>query len=531
MKKILFLLLFGASFAIVSRAQTVPAGMKYQAVARSTSGEVLPNRSITLKIELKGDPAKGAMVYYSEEHTVVTSQLGLFDLVIGMGKAGFGSMATVPWSGENIWMAVSMKDKDGGYMAFTESRLLAVPYAFHAATAGKIANAEGTEIVANAGNPGVPANVWSLQGNSNTNPLVDKLGTTDFKDLVFVTNNIERFKITAAGDISINNSLKVGVNVEVGNDLYVKKNVFLNTVSGATTNNGAFTVANTSPTSLTGTLTVNKATTILDELSVTKNTENFAAYINNTNEGQGDGLKIKLGKAKSIYSPPAIPELISSTQMQKIKDLIRCDFPGSRINLLGDIVINGALDDIKVIGSIAVGTGNLIIDKINATLGLPYKIGPYSTPPFHLLDRVTIFGGIDLGELGSVPRLQVGPYDIPSLPVLPEVTVMPRLPNIDLSGLGIPSIPITDLNFWGIPLDLCLNDQPGSTPLNNSNEFIRFTDKNDSKMGAIRAVSLTDWASNYLNPIFLYSLYGAITSSKVDKFHAQYHFKGELTKA
>ena len=100
MKKILFLLLLGASFAIVSRAQTVPAGMKYQAVARSTSGEVLPNRSITLKIELKGDPAKGAMVYYSEEHTVVTSQLGLFDLVIGMGKTGFSSMATVPWSCE-----------------------------------------------------------------------------------------------------------------------------------------------------------------------------------------------------------------------------------------------------------------------------------------------------------------------------------------------------------------------------------------------------------------------------------------------
>lgn len=108
---------------------------------------------------------------------------------------------------------------------------------------------------------------------------------------------------------------------------------------------------------------------------------------------------------------------------------------------------------------------------------------------------------------------------------------MPSLPNIDLSGLGIPSIPITDLSFWGIPADLCLNDAPGATPLNNANEFIRFADKNDAKMGSIRAVSVTDWANNYLNPLFLYKLYGALTSSKADKFHAQYHFKGELTTA
>ncbi|HEX4875876.1 MAG TPA: hypothetical protein VFV31_04340, partial [Chitinophagaceae bacterium] len=263
-------------------------------------------------------------------------------------------------------------------------------------------------------------------------------------------------------------------------------------------------------------------------LSVTKNSENFVANINNTNDGDGDGLLIKLGKAKSIYSPPAIPELISGTQMQKIKDLIRCDFPGSRINLLGDIVINGALEDLKVIGSIAVGTGNLIIDKINAELNLPIKIGPYSTPSIppsgSFFDWSYDFP-LGIGRVGfTIPA-------IPPVPVLPELTVMPKLPNISLASLGIPSIPITDLSFWGIPTDLCLSDAPGSTPLNNANEFIRFADKNNAKMGAIRAVSLTDWASNYLNPLFLYSLYGAITSSKVDKFHAQYHFKGELTKA
>ncbi len=36
---------------------------------------------------------------------------------------------------------------------------------------------------------------WSLNGNSGTNPPSNFIGTTDNKDLVFKTNNVERFKI------------------------------------------------------------------------------------------------------------------------------------------------------------------------------------------------------------------------------------------------------------------------------------------------------------------------------------------------
>ncbi|WP_048501488.1 hypothetical protein [Chryseobacterium sp. BLS98] len=36
---------------------------------------------------------------------------------------------------------------------------------------------------------------WNIQGNAGTNPATDFIGTTDNKDLVFRTNNAERFKI------------------------------------------------------------------------------------------------------------------------------------------------------------------------------------------------------------------------------------------------------------------------------------------------------------------------------------------------
>jgi hypothetical protein len=37
---------------------------------------------------------------------------------------------------------------------------------------------------------------WNIQGNTGTNPVTDFIGTTDNKDLVFKTNNAERFKIS-----------------------------------------------------------------------------------------------------------------------------------------------------------------------------------------------------------------------------------------------------------------------------------------------------------------------------------------------
>ncbi len=76
----IFLLFFAAAFS-----QNVPQGMKYQAVARTLSGNVIANQEISLKISLVNS-GKSAAVYYSEVHTVTTNQLGLFTLVIGEGR-------------------------------------------------------------------------------------------------------------------------------------------------------------------------------------------------------------------------------------------------------------------------------------------------------------------------------------------------------------------------------------------------------------------------------------------------------------
>ncbi len=246
MKKILFSIIISLLMITSFNAQTTPQGMKYQAVARDLSGEIIANQPISLKIKLQSD-INLSQIYYTEVHNVTTNQFGLFSLVVGQGNIEKGVFNKIPWETENIWIDIAMKtDEEDNYSSVSISKLLAVPYAFHAATASKIS--DGIEV---KGGSGVPSQNWSLFGNSKSDPDKDKLGTTDEADLVLVTNDEERMRIFSNGDINMKKSLSIDEN------LTVAKNVYLNTVEGETINNGPFTVENQSLTLLTGDLHVN----------------------------------------------------------------------------------------------------------------------------------------------------------------------------------------------------------------------------------------------------------------------------------
>jgi hypothetical protein len=277
-----------------SFAQSVPLGMKYQAVARDSKGQIIANQKISLKITLLSDGNN--TTYYTEVHDITTNELGLFTLVVGEGKVDKGVFKDVPWSTQDIWMQVSIKDNvNASFTVVSNSKLLAVPYAFHAATASQLVGGlSPNEIVGGtAATNGVPANVWSQFGNSNSDATTDKIGTTDFVDFVFVTNNIERLRILANGDIILKRSLSVGAN------LNVDSSVTLNTKLGTTLNKGPFTVGTPTlasptflygpltvyqnqPTLLGGTLTVDKATQLNSSLTVAGITNlNSNLFVNN----------------------------------------------------------------------------------------------------------------------------------------------------------------------------------------------------------------------------------------------------------
>jgi hypothetical protein len=290
----IFTLASALLFTAIGVAQA-PNKMSYQSVIRDNQGTLVANRNVTIQISiLKG--SKSGEAVYVENHTVSTNVNGLISLEIGGGKTIMGKFASIDWSNDSYFVKTATDPKGGSdFSIIGISEFLSVPYAFHALKAengfsgnyddlqnkplylsqfindaGFVTNlgAKVTDPSTAAPTPGVPSQNWSLFGNSASNPLVDKLGTTDFKDLVIVTDNIDRLRIFANGNISLKKSL------DIGEDLNVNRNVTLNILGGQTINNGNFTVAKMSSTWLTGTLDVDKtlnvdgATTLQSTLDV-----------------------------------------------------------------------------------------------------------------------------------------------------------------------------------------------------------------------------------------------------------------------
>ena len=188
-------------FCLTTYAQSVPQGMKYQAVARDHQGQILADQEIDLLIELLVE-GKDKRNVYTEKHYVVTNSLGLFSLTIGEGEAEKGDFQEIPWSENEVWMQIGMdENKDGRFTTLSSTKLLAVPYAFHAGSAEKLADSEASQR-----NGGI---YWHILGNSGTVPGITFIGTTDFKDFVMKTNNQEAMRITAMGEIEMKGDLDV----------------------------------------------------------------------------------------------------------------------------------------------------------------------------------------------------------------------------------------------------------------------------------------------------------------------------------
>ena len=285
MKKLLLTtIMIALSFSVL--LSQVPQAFKYQAVVRDYNGMILADQDIHLKISILQGSSSGTPVYV-ENHQASTNGLGLVNLEIGRGESPSSHLSEIDWSAGNYFIKIEMDESGGSNfkpMGITE--LLSVPYAMHSGTAFSFSQ--------NGDDPaeGVPAYAWSLFGNSTSDPLVDQLGTTDAADLKMVTNNIERMRIKSDGDIEIARSLQIGEN------LTVKRDVFLNSETGATINYGPFTVANLSPTLLSGTLTVDQATDLNSSLNVDGVTDlNSSFNVNNNSPSKLTGTLLVQGDA------------------------------------------------------------------------------------------------------------------------------------------------------------------------------------------------------------------------------------------
>lgn len=498
-------------FATLVSAQVVPSGMKYQAVARDAKGEVLANKNISIQITLLSDTEKSKSDYI-EEHQVLTNQFGLFTLTIGEGDIRQGAFSAIPWSTKQVLLELAVDDQGSGdFQIVHTGRLLAVPYAFHAATATtadevKTQQKDGGELY------------WRLEGNKDTNQDVDYFGTNDYQDIVVKTNSMERMRVHADGNVQIFDAYIFKVKakqIDITDDLNVVNNTTLggtldvvgattlestldvsgetiidntldvaeattleNTldVSGATDINNTLDVTDathlkntldvTGATNLDNTLTVDGKTTLNETLELSKDDAEFVAFFENTNGNQGDGLQIKLGRTHSAWDGGAYLNL-PNPGVEIFED---------RIDLIKSW-ISGDVDETLIIESIltlvpytwtagsACNLVEAISDPINEQLGLPIAVPEISIPATSI----------------TIPSL--------SIPGLPAEFCPDFLP-----GISVPNINILNVD----------------NTLDKENQFLSFVDKEDRELGAIQAVSITDWYEDYFSGLYAVNFIGSV---------------------
>ncbi len=221
-------------------------------------------------------------------------------------------------------------------------------------------------------------------------------------------------------------------------------------------------------------------------LSASSDNGAVAVFENTSSNENSDGIIIKLGRIHGAWNGSSYANVTNpitqgvETQVNQIRNWIYGvdDFNWTQlINLMPSQYLTGTICNLT----------NLITKKLNDAMGLPLKIGPYSTPAVHIWDETTIFPGLDLDILGSIPALKVPALNIPSVTVIPtQITVMPKLPEIDCSSL--PTLEMPTFVFTNV-----------NNTLSNKNEFVAFVDKDNRKLGSIRATSIQDFSYNYFD--------------------------------
>ena len=129
--------LWAAVFLAATALSQVPEKMSYQAVIRNSSGELVQNSQVGMRISILQGSSSGTPLY-SETHITTTNSNGLVTLQIGDGNST-DDISLINWKGGPFYVKTET-DPAGGtnYTITATSQLLSVPFALYAKTAENV---------------------------------------------------------------------------------------------------------------------------------------------------------------------------------------------------------------------------------------------------------------------------------------------------------------------------------------------------------------------------------------------------------
>ncbi len=132
-------------FVILSLAGVIfgqpPQKLSYQAVIRKSTGSLVANQTVGMKISILQGSVTGTAVYV-ETQTKLTDANGLVTLEIGGGTPVKGIFADITWKTNPFFIKTETDPKGGTNYSITGTgQILSVPYALYAASAPPTTNA------------------------------------------------------------------------------------------------------------------------------------------------------------------------------------------------------------------------------------------------------------------------------------------------------------------------------------------------------------------------------------------------------
>jgi hypothetical protein len=131
-----FLFIFLSLFVSTLLFSQAPEGINYQAVMRNSSGNLVTNSTVAIRVQIRQGSSTGTTVYV-ERHSIISSSQGLINMVIGAGTPQVGTFNNINWAVGPFFVNLAVDFSNGvNYQDFGTQQLMSVPYALYAKTSG-----------------------------------------------------------------------------------------------------------------------------------------------------------------------------------------------------------------------------------------------------------------------------------------------------------------------------------------------------------------------------------------------------------